>query len=86
MHDPMLDFLSTIDVTWHSAFIVSTPAPETYAIIGQMDKESIEDLGVYQHVLGYVEGIKEHLLQTLKESSRLPLPSTFPKPAKSATA
>jgi len=64
--DPMLDFLIQSDVTWHSAFIV-TKSGETYAIVGQMDKQTIEDLGVYKHVLDYVEGIKENLTRTLKE-------------------
>lgn len=64
--DPMLDFLIQSDVTWHSAFIV-TKSGETYAIVGQMDRQTIEDLGVYKHVLDYVEGIKESLTRTMKE-------------------
>ncbi len=66
VRDPMLDFLIQADVTWHSAFII-TKSGETYAIVGQMDTQTIEDLGVYTHVLGYVEGIKEHLIKTIKE-------------------
>jgi Xaa-Pro aminopeptidase len=66
VHDPMLDFLIQADVTWHSAFII-TKSEETYAIVGQMDTQAIQDLGVYRHVLGYVEGIKEHLINTIKE-------------------
>jgi Xaa-Pro aminopeptidase len=66
VHDPMLDYLISADVTWHSAFIISKSG-ETYAIVGQMDTPTIEDLGVYKHVLGYVEGIKEHLTNTIKE-------------------
>jgi Xaa-Pro aminopeptidase len=66
VRDPMLAFLVKADVTWHSAFII-TKAGETYAIVGQMDKKTVEDLGVYKHVLGYVKGIKESLLQTIKE-------------------
>jgi Xaa-Pro aminopeptidase len=66
VHDPMLDFLIQADVTWHSAFIV-TKSGETYAIVGQMDTATIEDLGVYTHVLGYVEGIKEPLTSAIKE-------------------
>jgi Xaa-Pro aminopeptidase len=66
VHDPMLDFLIQADVTWHSAFII-TKSGKTYAIVGQMDTQTIEDLGVYTHVLGYVEGIKEHLNKAIKE-------------------
>jgi Xaa-Pro aminopeptidase len=65
MHDPMLDFLTGADVTWHSAFII-TRGGETCAIVGQLERQTVEDLGVYQQVLGYVEGIKEHFLNTLK--------------------
>jgi Xaa-Pro aminopeptidase len=64
--DSMLDFLVTADVTWHSAFII-TKSGETYAIVGQMDRQTIEDLGVYKHVLSYVQGIKESLTNTIKE-------------------
>ena len=66
MRDPMLDYLIRSDVTWHSAFIV-TRSGETYAIVGQMDKKSVEDLGVYRHVQGFVEGIKDQLLTALKQ-------------------
>ncbi|MGD2294840.1 MAG: Xaa-Pro peptidase family protein [Candidatus Aminicenantes bacterium] len=66
VHDPMLDFLTEADVTWHSAFIV-TKSGDTYAIIGQMDRQTIEDLGVYTHVLSYVEGIKRQLLDTVQK-------------------
>jgi Xaa-Pro aminopeptidase len=64
--DPMLSFLVGSNVTWHSAFIV-TKSGTTYAIVGQMDKKTVEDLGVYQHIFGYVEGFKGKLLNTIKE-------------------
>jgi len=65
-HDPMLDFLIESDVTWHSALII-TKSGETYAIVGQMDRKAIEDLGIYKHISSYVEGIKGQLITTLKE-------------------
>ncbi len=65
MRDPMMDFLCDADMTWHSAFIV-TRTGEAHAIVGQMEKQTIDELGVYQHVTGYVEGIKADLLGTLK--------------------
>lgn len=64
--DPTLDFLAPVDVTWHSAFIISA-AGKTRAIVGQYDQKSIEDTGAYDDVIGYVEGIKEPLLSYLKE-------------------
>jgi Xaa-Pro aminopeptidase len=65
MRDPMMDFLCHADMTWHSAFII-TASGETYAIVGQMETQTIKDMDVYQHVVGYVEGIKNDLLETLK--------------------
>ena len=58
MRDPMMDFLCAADMTWHSAFIV-TEVRRDLAIVGQMEKQTIEDMGVYENVIGYVEGIKE---------------------------
>jgi len=66
LHDPMLDFLAGSDVTWHSAFII-TRTGDNRAIVGQMDKQSVDDPGVYGKVLGYVQGIKQPLQETLKE-------------------
>ena len=65
MRDPMMDFLCHADMTWHSAFIV-TRTGESHAIVGQMEKRTVDEMGVYEHVTGYVEGIKEDLLDTLK--------------------
>lgn len=76
--DPMLDYLITADVTWHSAFIV-TRNGETYAIVGQMDRQTIDDLGVYKHVLGYVEGIKAPLLEVLKKINPTQIAVNFSK-------
>jgi Xaa-Pro aminopeptidase len=66
LRDPMLVYLAASDVTWHSAFII-TRKGEKLAILGQMDKQSVEDLGVYSRVTGYVQGIKQPLLEALKE-------------------
>ena len=66
MHDPMLDFLTNADVTWHSAFIV-TRDKGTHAIVGEFDKKTIEDLGAYDRVLAYVQGIRPQLQEVMKE-------------------
>ena len=65
MRDPMLDYLCSADMTWHSAFIVGRSG-ETHAIVGQMEARTVEEMGVYGKVTGYVEGIKRDLLDTLK--------------------
>jgi Xaa-Pro aminopeptidase len=63
--DPTLPFLVGGDLTWHSALII-TKSGRTCAIVGQYDKKGVEDLGVYSEVIGYVEGIREPLQETLR--------------------
>ncbi len=65
MRDPMMDYLCGADMTWHSAFII-TRSGETHAIVGQMETRTVEEMGVYGKVTGYVEGIKKDFLETLK--------------------
>jgi Xaa-Pro aminopeptidase len=64
--DPTLIFLSPADVTWHSAFIISSDG-RSRAIVGQYDQKTIEDAGTYDKVIGYVESIKEPFQNYLKE-------------------
>ncbi len=64
--DPMLSFLSPSDLTWHSAFLV-TRSGETIAIVGDMEKKGIEELGVYSQVRSYVESINPELQEVLRQ-------------------
>lgn len=64
--EPTLPFLSDSDVTWHSAFLI-TRSGQTHAIVGQLEKKSVEDLGVYQNIIGYIESVREPLLAVLKK-------------------
>ena len=64
--DPTLVFLAPGPVTWHSAFIVSADG-RTRAIVGLYDQKGIEETGAYDKVFGYVKGIKEPLLEYLRE-------------------
>jgi Xaa-Pro aminopeptidase len=66
MRDPMMDFLCEADMTWHTAFIVFATG-ETHAIVGQMEKNTIDEMAVYMNVTGYVEGIAKHLHAVLQE-------------------
>lgn len=63
--DPTLAFLIDADITWHSAFIV-TSSGETRAIVGLYDQKTVEETGAYDEVTGFVEGIKEPLQKYLK--------------------
>ncbi len=62
--DPTLPFLIDGVVTWHSAFILTQS--NAYAIVGQYDKQGVEDTNAYDEVVGYVQGIKEHFLGFMK--------------------
>ena len=64
--DPTLAFLIQADVTWHSAFIISSSG-RTHAIVGQYDKKTVEDTGAYDEVVGFVEGIKQPLTEYLHD-------------------
>lgn len=64
--DPTLVFLAPGHVTWHSAFIVCADG-RTRAIVGLYDQKGIEETGAYDKVVGFVTGIKEPLLEFLKE-------------------
>ncbi len=64
--DPILPFLITADVTWHSAFIISKDG-RTHAIVGEYDRATVEDTGAYDQVVGFVKGIKEPLQSYLKQ-------------------
>jgi len=64
--DPTLVFLAPGPVTWHSAFIVSAGG-RTRAIVGLYDQKAVEETGAYDKVVGYVTGIKEPLLEYLRE-------------------
>jgi Xaa-Pro aminopeptidase len=65
IRDPMMAYLCPADMTWHSAFIV-TRSGDTHAIVGQMEKQTVEELQVWGKVTGYVEGIKGELQSYLK--------------------
>jgi Xaa-Pro aminopeptidase len=64
--DPTLVFLAPGPVTWHSAFIVCADG-RTRAVVGLYDQKGIEETGAYDKVAGYVTGIKEPLLEFLKD-------------------
>lgn len=65
VRDPVLDFLiGPRDLTWQSALIF-TQSGERIAIVGNLEKDEIETLGVFDTVLGYDKSIRELLRQTI---------------------
>jgi Xaa-Pro aminopeptidase len=63
--DPSLPLVVGTSVTWESAFLVSRTGEHT-AIVGTGDVENLRQTGAWQHVVGYVEGVSEPLLQALE--------------------
>jgi len=64
--DPALAFLVGSDITWHSAFII-TKGGRTHAIVGKYDKMTVEELGAYDEVVGFVQGIREPLQSFMRQ-------------------
>jgi Xaa-Pro dipeptidase len=62
--DPVLELIG-VDVTWHSAFLLSRSG-QHQAIIGYYDAENVRELGAYATVVDYHEGIRDHLLAALR--------------------
>ena len=66
VRDPVLDFLiGPGDLTWQSALIF-TKSGQRIAIVGNLEKDAIERLGVFETVLGYDEGIHKLLQDTIQ--------------------
>ena len=64
--DPMLPFLISADITWHSTFIISKDG-STHAIVGLYDQRTVEETGAYDEVVGFVEGIKNPFQDYMRE-------------------
>ena len=65
VRDPVLDFLiGSRDLTWESA-LMFTQSGERIAIVGNLEKNEIEQLDVFNTVLGYDEGIRSLLRETI---------------------
>lgn len=62
--DPTLAYLVPGDLTWHSAIIV-TRSGRRMAIVGNYDRQALLDLGAYDEVIGYVEGIRTPFLDVM---------------------
>lgn len=60
MRDPSLSFIAGMDFTWQTALII-TAKGETIAIAGQYDVASLETLGTYREIIGYVQSVREDL-------------------------
>lgn len=65
VRDPVLDFLiGPGDLTWQSVLIF-TKTGERIAMVGNLEKDAIARLGVFDTILGYDEGIRSLLRETI---------------------
>jgi Xaa-Pro aminopeptidase len=63
--DPALELILGLEVTWRSIFLISQSGRHT-AILGHYDAENVRQLGIYQDVIGYHHGLREHLRLALE--------------------
>ena len=66
--DPALALIADVDVTWKSAFLICRDGAHV-AIIGRFDRENVAQLDVYPQIIGYDEGIGDHLRAVLAEKA-----------------
>ena len=66
--DPVMDFVIGTGVTWLSFFIF-TKSGEKYAIVGNLDKEKIESLDLFDKVIPYTNSPKESLFEIIGEKN-----------------
>lgn len=65
VRDPALDLLiGASDLTWESSLIL-TRSGERIAIIGNLEKDAVGRLGVFDEILGYDKSVRELLRDTL---------------------
>jgi Xaa-Pro aminopeptidase len=66
--DPALELIFDGDLTWESALILTADG-EKIAIVGVHDAPELEDMAIWQRVIGYREGISEPLVNTMTRLS-----------------
>ena len=64
--DPMLAFLTPADITWHSVFMINKDR-STHVIVGRYDVPTLDEMGVYDKVEGFVTGIKDQFIEYMKK-------------------
>ena len=69
VRDPALDLLiGANDLTWTSALIL-TRKGEKIAIIGNLEKDALQRLDVFDEILGYDKSVRELLRDTITRLS-----------------
>ncbi|MCL5029562.1 MAG: Xaa-Pro peptidase family protein [Bacteroidetes bacterium] len=76
--DPALDIISGVGCTWQSALMIGKDG-DTTAIVGSLDVENFERIGAYKNVKGYVQSIRELLVEYLKKKNPKRIAINFSK-------
>ena len=76
--DPTLAYLLASDVTWHTAIIL-TKSGKTYAIVGEYDRKSVEDLQAYGEVLSFVKSFREPFQTVMRAAAPSTIAVNFSK-------
>lgn len=63
--DPALDLVAGLDLTWHSAFLVSRTG-ERLAIVGRFDAENLQALEAYTQVIPYDQSLRPALREAIE--------------------
>ena len=64
--DPVLELTLGMALTWHTAVLISRTG-RRIAILGYYDAENVRNLGVYDEIIAYHQGIARHLLAALDD-------------------
>jgi Xaa-Pro aminopeptidase len=64
MPDPAVEVIVGTSCTWQTAYII-TATGETIAIAGSLDVANLKSKGNYKEIIGYVQSVKEPLLEVL---------------------
>lgn len=64
--DPCMDLIAGLDMTWHSAFMVSRSG-KRIAVVGRYDAENVRAIGGYTQVIEYDQSIRPGLLEAVQQ-------------------
>jgi Xaa-Pro aminopeptidase len=76
--DPIMEMIAGINFTWQSALIINKDG-DTTAIVGSLELDNINALGLYKNVTGYMKSIKEPLVEYIKSKNPQKIAINFSK-------
>ncbi|MBZ0200417.1 MAG: Xaa-Pro peptidase family protein [Ignavibacteriaceae bacterium] len=77
-HDPALDMIAGINLTWESALIINRDG-ETAAIVGSLELDNIKNTGLFDSVEGYLESFTKSFTAYLDKKNPTKIAINFSK-------